>query len=500
MRVCQSRYLGATMSKRIIMMVGLNMPWPNAEYVSLNSSRSLLDADIIVIHPVLSSLFHAPDHYLGKPCYSDSDSFRIRELIQHWKNQITTAFNAGKTVIVVLVEQEDFHIATGEKNYSGTGRNRSTTRIVEPSNNYAMIPYKLTNIRNATGSKFRREKQIKPIEGYWQSMEPHSQYVVTFEAGKTTSLLTTSDNNITIAASVQTKGNFIFIPDFIYPEGFDDEDQEAESDDAEESNTYEEEEEWTKVARSFAAKFESALVQIDNECRQASEKTSEPDWVTSDIFRLPAEDALEKRISEISSEIANLQTEHNKQLGELDQYKELKSLLYDQGKSLESVVRAALTELGFEVSALSDGESEFDVIFTADGNRFLGEIEGKDGKAINIDKMSQLERNISEDFERDEVSEHALGVLFGNAFRLKPLEERGDFFTAKVSTAAQRNGVRLVRTTDLFFAVKAIRENPDPELKAAFRNAIFEQAGSIVQFPMENFNRAKQESQLKLAD
>ncbi|TKT71894.1 hypothetical protein YH63_010955 [Afipia massiliensis] len=322
-------------------------------------------------------------------------------------------------------------------------------------------------------------------------MEAHSQYVVTFEAGKTTPLLTTSDNNTTIAASVQTKGNFIFIPDFIYPDGFDDE-GEAESD-------TDGEEDWTKVARSFAAKFEAALVQIDNECRNTSEKTSEPDWVTSDVFRLPAEDALEKRISEISNEIANLQTEHDKQLDELDQYKELKSLLYDQGKSLEAIVRAALTELGFEVSALSDGESEFDVIFTADGNRFLGEIEGKDGKAINIDKMSQLERNISEDFERDEVSEHALGVLFGNAFRLKPLEERGDFFTAKVATAAQRNGARLVRTTDLFFAVKAVRENPSPELKAVFRHAIFEQAGSVVQFPMAGLE-SKVKSQLKLAD
>ncbi|WP_170978681.1 hypothetical protein [Afipia massiliensis] len=106
------------MSKRTIMMVGLDMPWPNAEYVQLNSRRSLLDGDIIVVHPVLSGQFYTYDQYHGKPSYNDSDSFAIRELAQHWKNQITAAFNAGKTIIVILVEREDFYIATGQKDYS----------------------------------------------------------------------------------------------------------------------------------------------------------------------------------------------------------------------------------------------------------------------------------------------------------------------------------------------------------------------------------------------
>ena len=52
--------------------------------------------------------------------------------------------------------------------------------------------------------------------------------------------------------------------------------------------------------------------------------------------------------------------------------------------------------------------------------------------------MSQLERNLQEDFSRDGVDEFAKGVLFGNAFRLAPPEDRGDFFSEKCMKAAKR--------------------------------------------------------------
>ena len=51
--------------------------------------------------------------------------------------------------------------------------------------------------------------------------------------------------------------------------------------------------------------------------------------------------------------------------------------------------------------------------------RCIGEAEGRDNRAIGIDKMRQLEVNVLEDLSRDEVSEPAKGVLFGNAYRLK---------------------------------------------------------------------------------
>src|SRR5207245_1319034 len=102
----------------------------------------------------------------------------------------------------------------------------------------------------------------------------------------------------------------------------------------------------------------------------------------------------------------------------------------------------------------AESDSEFDVIFESPEGRCLGEVEGKDTKAINIDKFSQLERNLQEDFAREGVTEYAKGVLFGNAERLKPPAERGHAFTGKCITAAKRVHAALVRTADLFDPVR----------------------------------------------
>jgi hypothetical protein len=113
----------------------------------------------------------------------------------------------------------------------------------------------------------------------------------------------------------------------------------------------------------------------------------------------------------------------------------------------------------------------------------LGEAEGKDSKAINVDKISQLERNINEDFERDEVTDRAKGILFGNAARLQKLSERGDYFTEKCITSAKRLGIALVRTPDLFFISRYVKESGDKEFSQKCIEAILAAEGTIVVFP-----------------
>ena len=92
--------------------------------------------------------------------------------------------------------------------------------------------------------------------------------------------------------------------------------------------------------------------------------------------------------------------------------------------------------------------------------------------------------NILEDFERDDVTEPAKGILFGNAFRLTPPSERPpEPFTAKCLTAAKRNGTALIQTSDLFEVAKALSDKFDEQFAAACRSAILSTSGSEVQFP-----------------
>jgi hypothetical protein len=229
--------------------------------------------------------------------------------------------------------------------------------------------------------------------------------------------------------------------------------------------------------------LEAAFFALDTERRDANVKTQPPEWLSSDAYRLAGEEKIETEIQKLSNSIENLQSEHQRKTVELDRYLEPKGLLYEKGAPLEGAVIAALQELGFDASPYRTAENEFDVVFQADNIRYLGEIEGRDDKAIHVDKISQLERNIQEDFERDDVSEHAIGVLFGNAFRLIEVEKRDAFFTEKVEKAALRSGIRLVNTADLFRAIQKLRSTNSSKFAERCRNALRDQKGKIVEFP-----------------
>jgi hypothetical protein len=110
-------------------------------------------------------------------------------------------------------------------------------------------------------------------------------------------------------------------------------------------------------------------------------------------------------------------------------------------------------------------------------------VEGKNDKAVNIDKLAQLERSIQEDFKKRDDNVYAHGVLFGNAFRLVVPTERGEFFTEKCNTGARRSGVALVKTPDLFAIAKYLKENPDSAFAEACRNSIKRTNGETVTFP-----------------
>jgi hypothetical protein len=138
---------------------------------------------------------------------------------------------------------------------------------------------------------------------------------------------------------------------------------------------------------------------------------------------------------------------------------------------------------GFTVSHFQENTSEFDVLFESAEGRFLGEVEGKDSRPINIDKFSQLERNLQEDFAREEVTSFAKGVLFGNAYRLTAPLERQEAFTAKCFEAARRAKIALVRTSDLFEPARYLKNHNDTAYAEECRRAIRDTEGDVVIFP-----------------
>jgi hypothetical protein len=292
-------------------------------------------------------------------------------------------------------------------------------------------------------------------------------------------LLRAQTGNRTVGAAIQAKsgGTLPFLPPLQYDEKkFI---RNARKGEEEEGKRY-----WTNEAFKFGKRLAATLVALADALATSSKITPAPVWSLTSEYRMARESKIEASITACTAEIAKLQKAKVELERELDAAGNLRHLLFEQGKPLESVILDVMKLFGFEAQPFADGESEFDGLFSSSEGRCLGEIEGKDNKPINIDKFSQLERNLNEDFEREEVTEHAKGLLFGNAFRLKPVAERGDFFTDKCVSAAKRIGAALIRTPDLFHPAKYLRENPgDKEYAKKCRESIFSTVGSIVDFP-----------------
>lgn len=459
---------------RSIIAVGIDIPGEDIEFVEYTSPRSLLDADIVFFAPQVPFLEYTHDTYQGKKCLSDDYSFRAKEAVVHWRRELSAALDAGKLVLLLLKAPQVVFAATGQKTYSGTGRNARATRIVAELSSYEAIPVDWKFLP-AAGSEMVPSAEAKFFLPFWSQFFPYMEYELYLECDLGEKLLTTKSGTRVVSACLRKgKGALVAIPVI----GFQDDDFTEVRGEGVLAEEY-----WTDKALAFGKKLVAAACAMAAALASEVNASPPPEWTHNEEFQLPMEASI---LAEIGETI--------RMLGELDQRKRglddllaragsLRSLLFEQGKPLELAVLEALTLFGFDASSYDKDGSEFDAVFTSSEGRFLGEVEGKDSRPINIDKFSQLERNLSEDFQRDDVLEHAKGVLFGNAFRLRAPKDRGLPFTAKCLSAAARLRVALVSTPDLFAPAKYLKSIDDPEYAAACRRAILETSGEIVQFP-----------------
>ncbi|MCZ6775375.1 MAG: hypothetical protein O7D34_02825, partial [Ignavibacteria bacterium] len=373
-------------------------------------------------------------------------------------------------------------VYTGEKQYSGTGRNRQTINIVKPLNSYHAVPATLDGLVPKGGEIIQAAADLKYLSNYWNLFGQYSKYEVYFDGKFSQVLVKTRTGDKIVGASTRTKTNgaLILLPPL-----------DLETD---KFVKYSEKDgpQWTKEALKLGHKLLEAILEIDTLLKSDQELTPPPDWTQASEWRLPSESLFESKIAKVNSQIKQLRNTKTELLGHLWAEGSFRRLLYEKGKPLESAVIDSLRLLSFTAQPFRDSHSEFDAVFICEEGRFLGEVEGKDNKSVNIDKLSQLERNLSEDFAKEEVTEYAKGVLFGNAQRLTPLKERGDFFTEKCIKGAARLKAALIRTPDLFPVVRYIRESRDKDFAAKCRQAILACEGAIVVFPSPP-NRAKSE-------
>ena len=464
---------------KTVLTVDCEIPGGFGEHVQFFSKASLLDGEFVLFQPTIPSAF-ARESYQGKPLYPESYSFQIQEAVAHWQKELADVLKAGKTVFFLLSEVEQAFVYSGQKTSSGTGRNHSVTKTVTPVSNYDLLPFSMKAIESK-GISMSLVASESLLREYWRQFGDDSSYCVHLTNSPQLKPLVTARGSDRVVGGIihqQSGGAFVLLPwiDFYREEFFTDESETAED--------AEDDEEWTNEAKAWGAKFCDALESLDKAIRSEAAGTPAPPWIHSAELRTLKETSLTDELDHVRSEITNLEEQQNELEARVKDAGSLKGLLYEQGIPLEHAVLKAMRLIGFEADSYRDSDSEFDGVLECSEGRCIGEVEGRDHRAIDINKMRQLEVNVLEDFSRDEVSKPAKGILFGNGYRLThPSERPAEQFTAKCVTAAERNGTVLIRTSDLFEVAKALSDFPDADFATACRETIFNTKGKVVTFP-----------------
>jgi len=420
------------MADKTVFTVGFELPTEKFEYVAINSNRTLADADIILIKTILP--------------FKEFD--KCREFLNHWHNEILTAFHSGKTIFLYLPEKNTIKNAwDGMK-----------------VNNFDILPVRNKESSNKQGKKVKFTKDGNILKSYWELVGLMSNYKVTFDFN-ITSLLKTNDNSATVGACLQDIGTMLFLPPIELPKDF-------------KLMT------WSDESMKFGHNLFKEILAIDKAVKSIGEHTAPPEWINTPKFLLDKEEECITKIRANEEAIQRLQDEIITYEQELAEARIPKHLLYETGKALEKAIIHGLRILGFEADNYQDEESEFDIVFkSSDEGRFLGESEGKDSKAIAVEKARQLEINIQEDFAKDGVEEYAKGVLFGNGYRLIEPSERAEGFTTKVQTLADRSGITLVNTHEFFKIVKYLQNTDNQDYAKTIRECFRDTRGEIIMFP-----------------
>lgn len=460
------------MEKKII-SVGFKIPADEESFYSFSSSQSLLDGDIVIFSPNLED-YWAKEEYNGKPCYSQDYSFRIDKQSQHWKKEIGDALKDGKNVFVMIDKYEEFYIYTGQTRESGSGRNTRVTNLVTDYDNFKSIPIELPTIISKTGKRIKFTGE--PIfSEFWKEYGSNLEYKLYFDGLLQNNFLQTWSGEKSVGGYISVgKGNLILLPMINITD--------PEFTESKEDGDY-----WSKKGEAFGKRFIKIIVDIDRDIKSLNKKSITPEWAKTDLYLTQKEKDIVKQIGINKEKQDELVKESAKLQEELEEAEVIKGLLFETGHNLEASIAASLKVLGYEVENYKDDTSEFDqVMLSPEGERFIGEAEGKDNSNVNIDKYRQLSLNIQEDLKKEDTKLPASAILFGNSFRLLDPEvrkEKGESFTKKCLDSAKTFNTILISTPDLFTVVKYIKDTGNTVFATNCRESISKGKGGIVIFP-----------------
>jgi hypothetical protein len=372
----------------------------NVETAAYRSSLSMLDYDSVVWDPnsILDSYGRSGSGYegtyMGYPSLNDDSSVHIISDFERRKNEITEFLKLGRTIFIFMPVPNYFHYATGEKRYSGTGRNQQTTRIVTKKSIFDALPIDIQTVK-ATGTNITVLDDSK-FNTFFKFNADHFYYdaYLKSDIGKPLAVISNTSKVVSSMISFE-KGTIILLP-----RRYDKEDYDT-----------------AKAYKDQCTVFVESLINYIKDIQDTSGDYSIPEWAS--LYKLPGENEIQEKIRKASKKLDD-QLRIVNSLKEKDKTYNLRKILFTgTGKALENKCRDIFNELGFAFKETAANRDDF--ILNYAKNTFVVEIKGLTGSAAEKN-AAQLEKWASE--YTLEHGSSAKPLLIINTFREKPLLER----------------------------------------------------------------------------
>ncbi|WP_445996619.1 hypothetical protein ACUWEX_13825 [Okibacterium fritillariae] len=416
------------------------------EEAKFESSASFFDYDVVLwdCFGTYKRMLAAGHDYRGDPALSESLSVSLVRAIARRRIELTKFLELGRTLVLFADADRNIWVNSGKKEFSGTGRNRQTTNIVEPVGLFRALPFEfgasLGHGTNFSAADSRFGDLLRSTQGRWSYRATLTNY-----PGRALGTVTGTDLVIASLEQTVSGGNVVVLPAFSSPSHFDPD----ESDGGEPLNQL--------------ISYVNALVSVEEEDR--------PAWfdhyqLASEVARAPAITSLEERLASIQDDLERIR-------GEQAEDERRKLLISATDSVLERQVQDALESIGFRALEVAPGRG--DLRMECDEGQIVVEVKGVT-KSASEKHAAQLEKWSAIEIEN---GNEAKAILIVNAWRLLGPDLRIEeaFPDQMIAYASSRNHA-LITGLQLLNMSEAARL--DVSLATTYREQIFVTNGRLL--------------------
>lgn len=460
-----------------ILSIGSDIDHDIVNVDTFSSSRSFLDYDIVILDPSQVLYEYASDFrsgtYRGLKSLAEDSSARLVRDIDRRRNEMGDMLGLGRSLVVFNSPPQKCYVDTGKREYSGTGKNRQTTRIMDEVDVFSSLPVETLKTVEASGHNLEFRGR-EPFASFWNDNKDFLSYKAYFQKPVGEPLFFIKGTNKAVGSYSRVgNGILLFAPTFL----------------DEESDVYNTltEDETIEADR----KFVNSLVALIEELRKDVGDFELPLW--SKDYVLPEELKKKNELLKLNGELSNLLAKTSEKKESIAELETRKILFTGSGTALENQVRQIFEELGFDVVEAGPGRD--DLILKCVDKIAVVEIKGV-SKSAAEKHAAQLEKWVSEYYSNHGV--HPKGILVINAYCDTPLKDRKNpAFPDQMLGYSERRGHCLltgIQLLSLFLDCQDDQEKKDATIDRVFSTeGIFKEYRNWPEFLILDDERLKEE-------